>query len=669
MSVKTRLPLPPILRLAPPDLHDFDAAAGKEWLETDGAGGYAASTVLWCPTRRYHGWLVAPAGSAGRRHVFLTRFDEWLATPYGEHPFSCARWADTVAPRGDRLQTGFELAPHPVATYEIDGFTLRRELLMVKGRHAVLVRYSLVGGGTAGVELRLRPLLACREADALTFRNADLDASVQRLTDGIRCQPYAGLPAVDLTWSAGAVEIDRTPTWYLGARYAVDEARGFEGREDNWSPCRLRLPLREGAPVVLAASIAGRVDDPRGTFAAQEKQRRAAAAGVQTPRQRLQLAGEDFLFRTPAGRLTVCAGYPWFTEWGRDTFIALPGLTLARGDLDRCAEVLSGALAFLRRGLLPNVYGPTPESSSYDSVDAALWFGRAVFAWSAAGGKRDRLLGEYLPALTEVVDRYADGTAGLGIGLTDDGLLRAGARDLNPTWMDARTPAGPVTPRDGCAVELNALWYQLLVGVADLWLGKRNKTLAKRYGDLAKRHKRAFLAAFWLQDGGYLADRVGPDGVDPAVRPNMVIAAAQADSPLAKPQRRAVVDKARAELLTPRGLRTLSPHDRAYVGRYAGGPLQRDAAYHQGTAWPWLLGFFVEASLRAYGTSKKVVAELRALWTGFDAELDATGLGHVSEVFDGDLPQRPGGTFAQAWNTGEWLRSLRLLDEAEGLRP
>lgn len=669
MSTKTRSQVSPsILRVDADDLHQFDSAVGREWLETDGCGGYAASTILFCPTRRYHGWLVAPVPGNGKRHVFLTRFDEWVQTPHGEQAFSCARWPGTVAPRGDRLQTTFELAPFPTATYSIDGMTVRREILMVKGRHAVLVRYSLEGGGKAGVELRLRPLLAFRSADALTFENPDIDSTVQRVTDGIRCRLYPDLPSACITWSAGAAEIDAKSTWYRQAQYSVETERGFDDREDNWSPCRLRVPLREGAPVVIAVSVSDAIEDPRALFHQEEKRRRAAAAGVQSPRERVALAADDFLFRAPGDRLTVCAGYPWFTEWGRDTFIALPGLTLARGQLDTCAEVLSGAVKFLRGGLLPNIYGPTPNDSAYDSVDAALWFGRAVLLWAQAGGKRERLLSEYLPALTEIVDRYADGSAGLGIELTGEGLLRAGAPDLNPTWMDARTPAGPVTPRDGCAVELNALWYQLLVGVADLWLAKKNRELAKRYADLAKQSKRAFVARFWLTKREYLADRIGPDGVDDSVRPNMVIAAALPDSPLGKAQRRAVVDKACAELLTPRGLRTLSPRHKAYVGRYEGGPLERDAAYHQGTVWPWLLGFYVEASLRAYGSGKKVCAELRALWHACEPELDATGLQHISEVFDGNEPQRAGGTIAQAWNTGEWLRSLRLLDEAEGKR-
>jgi predicted glycogen debranching enzyme len=657
------------LRFLAPDLHDFDAATSREWLETDGVGGYAASTILACPTRRYHGWLVAPTRPGGKRHVFVTRFDEWIATKDGEHAFSCARWPGAIAPRGDRLQMAFEQVPYPVFTYAINGVTVRREILALRGRSAVLVRYSVVGGGSAGVELRVRPLLACREADALTFENPDLDATLHKFTDGVRVQPYAVLPAVHFTWSAGTAEIDRDATWYRRAHYALDVARGYDGAEDNWSPCRLRLPLREGAAVVIAASIDQPVLDPRAAFAAEETRRRAHVRAAMTPRDRIALAADDFLYRSAGQRLAICAGYPWFGEWGRDTFIALPGLTLARGQLDACAEVLAGAVKFLRRGLLPNIYGVTPQTSSYDSVDAALWFARAVFLWAEAGGQRERLLGEFLPALTQIADCYADGSAGLAIGLLPDGLLRAGAPDLNPTWMDARTPAGPVTPRHGCAVELNALWYALLVGVADLWLAKKDKTRAKRYADLAKKHKTAFLARFWQNKLGYLADVVGADragdSVDLSVRPNMVIAAALAESPLSKAQRKSIVDKARADLLTPRGLRTLAPTDKAYIGRYAGGPLQRDAAYHQGTAWPWLLGFYIEASLRAGTVNKKLTLELRALLDALTAELDANGLQHIAEVFDGDPPQCAGGTFAQAWNTAEWLRAARLLDEAE----
>ncbi len=671
MPTKTRRESSPMPKLTAADLRDLEVGTSREWLETDGCGGYAMGTVVACPTRRYHGWLVAPVAGSGKRHVFLGRFDETIVTAHGARGIACARWPGGARSPGHELQTGFQQAPYPVFTYEVDGLTIRREILMVKGRPAVLVRYSLEGGGTAGVELRLRPLLACREADALTFENPDLDPTLGRLTDGITCQPYAALPAVAITWSAGATEVERAPVWYRRQQYQTDAARGFAAEEDQWSPCALRIPLRKGAAVVVAVSVGEPVVDPRTAWNRESAARQKVLPTDATPHARMALAADDFLFTAGDGRRTVCAGYPWFGEWGRDTFVALPGLTLARGQLDACAAVLSGALPFLRDGLLPNVYGPTPEQSNYGSVDAALWFSRAVFLYAEAGGDKARVADEYLPALVAIADGYAKGIGRLGIAITADGLLRAGGPHLNPTWMDAQTPAGPVTPRDGCAVELNALWQLLLAGTAEL-LAKRkdnkDRVRAKAFADRARQHKKAFVAHFWLAKDKRLADRVTDAGPDRSIRPNMVLAAALPTALLTAAQRKAVVACATEHLLTPRGLRTLAPSDPAYRGRYEGGPVQRDSAYHQGTAWPWLLGFYVEARLRAEAPTKKVCAELRALLDALAPELDGSGLGHVSEVFDGDAPQRPGGTIAQAWNTAEWLRSMALLEQAESKR-
>ncbi|MFY9343831.1 MAG: amylo-alpha-1,6-glucosidase, partial [Planctomycetota bacterium] len=370
-------------------------------------------------------------------------------------------------------------------------------------------------------------------------------------------------------------------------------------------------------------------------------------------------SADDFLYRTANGRPGVLAGFPWFGEWGRDTFVSLPGLTLVRGRVDQCAEVLRAAVPFLRGGLLPNVYGADPASSHYDSCDAALWFALAVQRFADAGGDAALLRDQLVPALAGIAAAYEAGT-GLGVGAEASGLLAAGRADLNATWMDARIASGPVTPRQGFAVELQALWYSLLA-----FLAERDRDVA-RWRVLAERCGVAFAGQFWLADGDYLADRVHGGRPDRAVRPNMLVAAALARSPLTTAQRAGVVHKARAELVTPVGLRTLSPLDPAYRPRYEGGGEVRDAAYHQGTVWPWPAGFYVEAALAALpkkGRAKEAKA-LRAWLDGFLPELDRAGLDHVSEVFDGDPPHRPGGTFAQAWNSGELLRALALCEAA-----
>jgi predicted glycogen debranching enzyme len=648
--------LAPTAATISPAVKDF---LEREWLETDGLGGYASSTAALCSTRRYHGLLVAPFPGTHRRHVFLSRLEETVRAGGRELPLSMARYAGAWSPVGAAHLDRFAARPVPTFHFSGEGLEVTREIAMVRGRSAVMVRYR----ASAEVELVLRPFFACREADALTFENDGIERALVALPRGFRFQPYRALPAVAVTCSPDA-ELVRDPTWYKRFEYVVDLARGYDGHEDQFSPGQLRVRLPKGREFVVAATLGEPIADPSALWTKEAKARGSARAPAPnaTVRERAAAAADDFLFRTAEGRLTVCAGFPWFGEWGRDTFIALPGLTLARGDLDGCAEVLSGALPFMRRGLLPNVFGSGPDDSHYGSADAALWFARAVALYQQAGGDADRVADEYLPALEQIARAYRDGTD-LGIAADGDCLVRAGAPGLNATWMDAQLESGPVTPRDGYAVEINGLWCSLLEHLAAQRRRRKDKASAG-WSDCAKRARRAFVARFWLSDQKYLADTWNEGRADASVRPNMIIAAALEWSPLDEEMRAAVVERARAELLTPRGLRTLSPRDARYRGRYAGSQAERDVAYHQGTVWPWLLGFYVEASLRAHGATRELVEGLRGLWEGFAAELDRGCAEHIAEVFGGDAPHAAGGTFAQAWNTAELLRSLALLDGA-----
>lgn len=652
-----------MIRIGREACRQLETCLKREWLETDGLGGYASSTVLLCPTRRYHGLLVAPPPGSDRRHVFLSRFEETLHGNGGEVPLSMARYRSTWSPPGHRSFEAFELKPYPSATYRLGAAEVRREILLVRGRHVVLCRYSVVGSNEE-LELCLRPLLACRAADALTFENPALATRVRRLAGGIVCRPYAALPSVALTVSAGSVRFDVDPVWYHGLEYPSDLERGYDGHEDQFSPGAFRVPLRGESVVVVAATIGEPVPDPLALWLEESARREAEARGAGGDlRAQQALVADAFLYHTAEGRRGVVAGFPWFEEWGRDTYVSLPGLLLARGKVEECGDALEGALAFLVDGLLPNVFRSTPADSHYGSVDASLWFARAVRLYEASGGSRERVRECFFPALTEIATRYRDGTD-LGIVRDDAGLIRAGSGELNATWMDARTVEGPVTPRDGCAVEINALWYFLL------------EYLERLAGDVGDSHRRSlwraarvragagFVQRFWLPDGRYLADCWRQeDGTDPSVRPNMVIAAALEFSPLTTRMRADVVCRAEAELLTPRGLRTLAPQHPDYRGRYRGDPGARDAAYHQGTVWPWLLGFYCEATLRAFGAMDARSVELRELLEGFAGHVASHGLGFVSEVFDGDPPHQPGGTIAQAWSTAELLRAWSLLED------
>ena len=652
-------------------LYDLDRYTGldrttvlaREWLDTNGLGDYASSTVAMCPTRRQHGLLVARPNGYAKRHVFLSRFEETAHTEAGTLPLSMAAYPDTWAPPGAEHLLRFELAPGPKSIYADGEVEISREIRMVHGKQAVLCRYRLLTGD--GVTLELRPFLPFREADSLTVENDEISGDVEVVENGFTTRPYAALPAIHFTVD-GTFDVEHAPVWYARLDLADDRARGYPGQEDHFSPCALRIELNRRRTVTVAASLERPIASPASSWKSESRRRSArlsanASGGDDpTPLDRIAATADDFLVTTDE-RLGIDAGYPWFGEWGRDTFIALPGLTLGRGDLDTCERVLSESLEFLQDGLLPNVFGLSRATSHYGSVDASLWFARAVRLYERAGGSSERILEEYLPALLEIATSYWEGTR-LEIRSDEGGLIRAGSEELNATWMDARTASGPVTPRAGCAVEINALWYALLRHVELLLDETGERREMKEWKDRRLLAKRTFLERFWLEDDGYLADAWQDGEVDRSVRPNMVIAAALKHSPLVKAQRKAVVDRAAVELLTPRGLRTLSPSDARYRGRYEGDPESRDTAYHQGTVWPWLFGFYVEAALRGSGTRAAVRSSLRETWDEIASDVDERGLNHVSEVFDGDAPHRGGGTIAQAWSSAELLRAHRMLE-------
>lgn len=631
----------------------------REWLLADGLGGYASSTVLCCPTRRYHGLLVTPPPGSVKRHVFLARFEEWFHGGGKAVALSMGRYPGTYGPLGHQGIERFELAPLPRWSYSFGRATLEREVLLVRGSPTVLVRYR-VSGQSNPVEMRLRPLLPYREADSLTFENEHLDARIERLASGIVLRPYPGLPAIRITVS-GASSFEPDPRWYKDIEYPADIARGYPGHEDNFTPGVFHVALEPGVDVVVAATIDDTIADPRELWMREQSRRVRAASHIgRDVRSLLAHTADDFLYRTPAGRIGVIAGFPWFGEWGRDTCISLPGLLLARGRVHECSAALEGLLGFLHRGLIPNIFGRAIEDSDYGSADASLWFVRAVRLLELASPEPDALARRFLPALREIAMHYTQGTA-LALRADAAGLLASGSPELNSTWMDARTSQGPVTPRDGCAVELNALWYFLLAYLEELEGRVGDATAASAWRERKERAGAAFVERFWLPRERYLADVWKNGARDASIRPNMVIAAALEFSPLTRAMRSDVLRCARVELLTPLGLRTLEPRHERYVGRYAGGTEERDRAYHQGTVWPWLLGFFAEGWLRAYGSGSDERQFVRELLDGFGPTLASQGLLHVCEVADGDPPHRPGGAIAQAWSSAEILRAYELV--------
>ncbi len=643
----------------------LEQALFREWVEADGLGGYASSTVHLCPTRRYHGLLVAPLPGGGERHVFLSRFEEELVGDNKSFPISTGRYPNTYAPEGFQSIESFALQPFPTWRYQIGAVEVHREVLGVWGQHTVLVRWTR-RGGPQELKLRLRPLVAFRRNHDLTRENIDLHPKASRLPNGIALRPYPNLPGMSITTATSGFHFSADPVWYRNVEYMAEIRRGFPGQEDLFCPGLLEIPLADGEAVVVACSIQEPPSDCAALWQSEEHFRRTQWKGVQSFQDRLTLSCDSYLYRDAHGRPGILAGFPWFGEWGRDTFLALPGMTIPAERWDLGLEILRGALPFLRDGLLPNTFSADAASSSYRSADAALWWTRAVLLHRLACPDGEAVAAEFRDPLASIAEAYLAG-AELGLQVTAQGRLLAGSQDLNATWMDAMVHGDPVTPRSGSPVELQALWYQLLQHLAELDEASGRDEDARRWRGEAEKAGQVLCEDFWLEDLGYLADRIDETGLpDPTVRPNAVLAAAMTYSPLKPSQRSAVVQKALDELLTPRGLRTLSPHDPEYVGRYEGSPEARDAAYHQGTVWPWLLGFLVEAALTVFPPGGARMRRLRKVVDGFSDHLAEHGLGQISEIFDGDPPHRPCGTPAQAWSVSEVLRALHLLDSNQG---
>lgn len=650
-----------IARFSREDCLHLETALRREWLETDGRGGFASSTILMCPTRRYHGLLVAPLPGTAKRHSFLSRFEETIHGPGRSFALSMAAYPGTWHPHGHNALEAFELSPFPRSLYRVGPVGITREILCARDVPATLLRYTAAHPEPA-LEMRLRPLLTFREADALTTANPDLDPRVRRIPGGILVRPYAALPPLALTLAGVEATFEADPVWYRRVEYRRDIARGYDGVEDQFSPGWFSFPLHQVAEIVVAASLERPIEDPAAHWSREAAARVAEmAAAPEGLRGTLDLGASSYLLRDPAGRRGVVAGFPWFGEWGRDTFIALPGLTLARGRVEECGEVLEGALAFLRDGALPNVYGADARGSAYASADTGLWFLRAVALYEDAGGDPHLLDRRLRPACGEILRAHLEGGIP-ALSVDGGGLLRSDGGGEALTWMDARVNGAPVTPRTGCAVEVNALWYAALARQEARERAAGRGPEARRWGALRKRAGESFLARFWLEEEGHLADAWADGTADRAVRPNMVIAAALAESPLTRARRESIVEWAEAELLTPVGLRTLSPRHPDYRGRYGGPPVDRDRAYHQGTVWPWLAGFYVEACLRARSRRRAEKDRLRGLLEGFAPGLPVHGIGHLAEVHDGDPPHRPGGCIAQAWSDAEVLRAFALLE-------
>jgi predicted glycogen debranching enzyme len=639
-------------------LRDLDVANQREWLLADGLGGYASATVVGLHTRRYHGLLVAALRPPVERMVLLSKLEEALLLGERRHDLSTNAYAGgLVHPKGFERALSFELDPLPTLTFEVDGGRLSRTVARVHGEPGTAVLYEYEGPGPATLELR--PLLAYRDHHTLQHENAAVHRGTQRAGEDLVLAPYDGCPPLHLRL-AGANWEDNG-CWYRGFEYARERERGLDFTEDLWSPGILRVALPAGKPWGLLA-WAGPIPSGRSALAAVAGERtrlRALAGGSEGLLGHLRRAADSFVVRRGVSGRSVIAGYHWFADWGRDTMIALPGLCLAEGRHDVARTILAEFARHVDAGMIPNRFPDGGEPPEYNAVDASLWMVVAVHRLIEATGDHEFARKRMKDTVAAILDGYKQGTRH-GIHMLPDGLVTQGEPGVQLTWMDAKVGDLVVTPRHGLAVEIQALWYNALLIGAELARDAADTERAAEWTARAGKVRESFLRAFWSESLGYLADVVAGGTKDLSLRPNQLYAIGLPHALLPRDKALRVLDVVKRHLLTPVGLRTLAPSDPHYQRRYEGGPRTRDAAYHQGTVWPYLMGIYFDAVIRLYGEEGKTAA--REWLSGFAPHLREAGVGTVSEVFDGDPPHRPGGAISQAWSVAELLRIAGRLD-------
>ncbi|HEX4227442.1 MAG TPA: amylo-alpha-1,6-glucosidase [Bryobacteraceae bacterium] len=624
-----------------------------EWLETNGIGGFASATISGLNSRRYHGLLVAALDIPVRRAVLLSKMEETLVANGERFELSTNQYAGALHPTGYRYLGSYETVPCPTFRFQTDLVTLEKRVFLVHGENTVVLSYELGNEPGAGGEysLELRPLLAFRDYHATTHANPAFRREFEEDEEGvIRLRPYPDLP--DFYISHNGCFAEATGNWYYNFEYVREQERGFFDCEDLFQPFVIRCRLKPGQTVHMVASTRRRTASEAESLYQAELERRSGMAAVLTK------DADQFIVRRGNGH-TVIAGYHWFTDWGRDTMISLPGLTLCTGRYEIAREILQTFAANASQGMIPNRFGDASGAPEWNTVDGALWMFEAARCYLEERGDWEFVKEKLYPVLQDMVAWHRRGTR-YGIHMTTDGLLSAGD---GLTWMDARVDGRAVTPRDGKAVEIQALWFNALSTLhsfAERW---GENEYAAELATLLALTRKSFFDQFWNEKAGCLFDVVRNGRPDASIRPNQIFAVSLAYPLVEGAAAKQIVGVVRRDLLTPRGLRTLSPGDAAYRGRYGGDSFSRDSAYHQGTVWPWLAGPFWAAWLKVHSYSAESKATATRWLEDFAPHLHEAGIGQVSEVFSGDAPHEPGGCIAQAWSVAELLRLSRLLEK------
>ncbi len=623
---------------------DLTLGCEREWLETNGLGSFAMGTVAGPATRRYHALLCAALKPPTDRTVLINTLEEEIFVDGLRHFLSAHFYPGTVHPEGHRHLTQFRLDPWPIFSYRVGEVVLEKSIFMANSRQLTVVRYHLIEGERA--RLFLRPLISGRDYHGLQQENLGLrpDAAV---SEGlVRLQPYTGVPPLYLHHNG---VYQHQPDWYRNFFYPVEKERGLPCNEDLFSPGQLGFDLTESTDALFICGLESSVPDVPSLAELEIARRQALCTHIKDPLiKRLTLDADQFVVARPPGA-TLVAGYPWFTDWGRDTFISLPGVALARRSWQLGRELLLAFAPHVKEGLVPNRFVDHNEPPEYNSVDAALWYVLSACRYVRKSGDQATFERDLSPTIRQIIDHFLKGTK-YGIAVDDDGLIQAAAQGLQLTWMDAKVGDFVVTPRAGKPVEIQALWVAALEASARL-ITDLDPLYADELWDRAAWARSSFASSFWNESESCLYDVIDGRHKDGTVRPNQLYALGLCMPLIDRGRSERVLLTVEERLLTPVGLRTRAL-GAGYRGRITGGQFERDSAYHEGTVWPYLLGIYADACMRIRGRLPP------GLLDGISAHVFGPGNGLLAEIFDGDSPHTPRGCPAQCWSVAEALRIL-----------
>jgi predicted glycogen debranching enzyme len=651
---------PEIIRFDQSVCSRLDLALSREWLETNGLGGFASSTLIGLNTRRYHGLLTASTTPPSGRVLLLSKLEETIIVDDQRYELASNQYPGAIHPHGYQYLKEFRLDPFPVSIYRVAGLEIEKRVFMVHGENTTVIEYEVSSTETSGHPkciLELRPLIAFRDYHSTTHENNALNPALDVKEGAVSITAYSTLPP--LFFAHNAQDLATDGRWYLNLEYLVERDRGLDFVEDLFQPFTLRFQLSRRSGAAVIASTEPHEVKSAAVLRERERSRREAladAAPADQPLVRALTAAADQYIVKRGSIKTIVAGYHWFTDWGRDTMIALPGLTLVTGRFSIAREILEAYSEKVSQGMIPNCFSESHETPEYNTADATLWFFEAIRAYLHYSADDAFVRERLYPQLKEIVDWHIRGTR-YGIHVDADGLLACGEPGVQVTWMDAKVGEYVVTPRNGKPVEIQALWYnalRIMEHFARRFADPASETL---FSGLAEDARESFNTCFWNDAAGCLYDVMGDGHADGSLRPNQIFAVSLRHTMLQPDKARSVVQVVEDALLTPMGLRTLPRRDPRYRERYEGGITERDTAYHLGTVWPWLMGPFITAYLKVNQRSEAALRQAEKWLAGFTDHLAAAGLGQICEIADAEYPHTPRGCIAQAWSVAEILRT------------